>query len=69
LLKTPPASVVTFGATNLLGNLPQFTDPRRFDYVPAAESTLLSQGTNLGVPTDLNGKPRGPQPSIGAYER
>ena len=48
---------------------PQFAEPAEQNYAPASESSpLVNAGRFLGVILDIQGRNRGPQPAIGAYE-
>jgi len=67
LLKSAPNATV-YNSSNLLGTAPSFTDTRRMNFGPATASPLVDAGINLGVTTDITGKPRDTKPDIGAYE-
>jgi len=47
---------------------PKFTDISRYNFRPSEGSPLIDAGVSNGVLTDLDGKPRGSVPDIGAYE-
>jgi hypothetical protein len=59
--------ILHWGFHNLSGN-PLFINPAISDYHLQAGSIAINQGINLGIPTDLDGKPRDAKPDIGAYE-
>ncbi|MDJ1502643.1 choice-of-anchor Q domain-containing protein [Xanthocytophaga agilis] len=68
LLKTP-ANALIYNATNLLSIDPDFTSITQLNFLPQEASPLVDAGENLGVTSDLKGKPRDSKPDIGAYEK
>jgi uncharacterized repeat protein (TIGR01451 family) len=62
-----PTEIIT-GPTSLTGTNPLFVDPAADNYRLGAGSPAAGAGYSLGIPTDLDGAPRGDPPSIGAYE-
>ena len=60
----PGIAVVTHQFTGF----PAFVDPEIGDYHLTVASAAINRGVNAGVSSDLDGKPRGPEPDLGAYE-
>jgi hypothetical protein len=73
----PPGDVVSSivdqpGYTGVNGNIdidPLFVDPAAGDFRLQTDSLARAAGTSVGAPArDLDCRPRGTPPSIGAYE-
>ena len=65
LLKTTNTSL---GLNSLYNEVPDFTGPQEYNYLPISTSILIDRGADLGIIIDLFGNGRSTPPDIGAIE-